>query len=126
MNNRQINRIELKLTKEQQKNFKKKFNRVRSKIRRIKDLSKEDKKVLILDLANVNGDLMDVLYYADQFKDTEDYLDTINAWVRSENDCYKIDIPGYIPSKMEALMEIARLKHNEIDRYDELKSKMLG
>jgi hypothetical protein len=121
-----LSKVEAKLLKAQQKEFKRKFNKVRSKIRRLKDIKKEDKKVLIADLSNVNGDLINVLFYCKQFTSVSDYFDTINAYLRSEKDCYNYDVPGYVPSKMLEIMNIIREYHNTKDRYNSLKSKILG
>ncbi len=122
-----LTRTEAKLLKAQQKEHKRKFKKVRSKIRRIKDLKREDKKILILDLSKVNGDLMNVLFYdKDPWIKVEDYFDTVNAYIRSEIDTYGYDLPGYLPSKMFEIMEIVRNYHNNMDRYNDLKSKIMG
>ncbi len=122
----QLTKIETKLLKAQQKEHKRKYKKVRSKIRRIKPLKREDKKVLIADLSHVNGDLMNVLYYCEQFTSVADYFDTINAYIRSESDCYNYKLPGYIPSAMSEVMEMIRNHHNNMDRYNDLKSKIMG
>ena len=122
-----LTKIELKLKKQQDKEHRRKYKAVVKKIRRLKDIKKEDKKVLILDLGNVNGDLMNTLFYdKDPCNNVSDYFDTINAYLRSEKDCYKYDVPGYVPSKMKEIMEIIREYHNNTDRYNELKSKIMN
>ena len=125
MNSKELTRHEHKIIKAQHKEHKAKFNKVRSKVRRLKDISKEDKKVLLLDLIQVNGDLMDVLLVGKLFKNVADYFDTVNAYLRSEVDVYKYNVPLYLPSKMGEIMEIIRKFHNKQDRYDYLRSQIM-
>ncbi len=127
MNNKQLTKLELKLVKAQNRDFKKKFQIVRKAIRRIKDLSRTDKKVLIADLTDVNMDLLHVLLTNGQFKDTLDYFDTINAYLRSEMDTYDYQKRlRYKPGQMFQVMEQIRVFHNNMDRYNELKAKIMG
>jgi len=102
------------------------FKKVRSSIRRLKDVKKQDKKVLILDASKANGDLMHHLATPKSYKDVSDYFDTINAYLRSEYDCYDSyhKKPPYKIGQMENLMEYIRQVHVRMDRIEELKSKV--
>ena len=121
-----LTKIEAKLLKKQNRAFKKLFNKARTRVRKIKDVSIEDKRILIKDLLTVNLDLMNVLLANGEFKDVLDYLDTINAYCRSEVDCfdYGDTLLVYFPGKMSELMDLVRVTHNNIDRYEELKQKL--
>ena len=119
-------RLEIKLLKQQQKEHRRKYKKVRSKLRRLKDIKREDKKVLIADMSVINSDLMNVLYYCEQFTSVSDYFDTINAYLRSEEDCYNYKLPGYMPTKMVEIMAIIHNKHRSLDRYNDLRSKIMG
>jgi hypothetical protein len=121
-----LTKIEKKLLKQQQHAFYKLVKKVRARVRKIKDLKLSDRKILVADLLNVNLDLMGVLIANGEFIDTMDYLKTINAYCLSEEDCYdygNIKL-AYVPGKMLELMEVVRLTHNKIDRYNELKEKL--
>lgn len=125
-------KIESKLLKAQHKAHKKQFNKVRKKLRAVKGLKHTDFKVLEKDLKEVNGDLLDVLFYCPAFTSVDDYLDTINAYLLSETESYDYgkDKDGkkvrlaYLPSKMKMLMNIVRATHNRLNRYEELKTKI--
>jgi hypothetical protein len=103
------------------------FKKVRSSIRRLKDVSRKDKKILIHDMSFANGDLMHVLSTPDRYKDVSDYFDTINAYLRSETDTYEYNRTlVYNIGGMARLMEIIRQFHIKLDRYNELKEKIFG
>jgi len=123
----QLTKVEKKLLKAQQRDFKKKFNKVRSRIRKLKDIKTPDRNILIDDLSKVNLDLMGALLENGQFSDSSDYFDTVNAYCRSEMDCYDYGntVLGYIPGKMFDLMEVIRNFHNNMDRLNELRSKIM-
>jgi len=123
----QLTKIEARLQYDQARDHKKKWQQVRTKIRRLK-ISRQDKRVLIADSKHCTGDLMDVLFYAPQFKDVDDYFDTINAYLRSENDCYdykEIKL-AYMPTNMEHLMKIITNQHRIIDRMERLREIIKG
>ena len=123
----QLTKIQKKLLKEQHRDFKKKFQVVRKAIRRIKDLKRTDKKALIADLSKVNIDLLHVLLANGQFKNTLDYFDTINAYLRSEMDSYEYPKRlRYKPGQMFEVMEQIRVFHNNMDRYNDLRSKIIS
>ena len=121
-----LTKIESKLLKKQKHAFKKLYKKLRVRVRKIKDVSIEDKRILIADLLMVNLDLMNVLLANGAFKGVADYLDTVNAYCRSEVDCfdYGNTVLVYLPGKMAELMEVVRITHNNIDRYEELKAKI--
>jgi len=124
MTEAQANKILSKEKKRLDKLFKTKFNKVRKKIMRIKLLSKEDKKVLLYDLSKVNGDLMYMLEAdKDPWNKVEDYFDTVNAYFRSETDCYDYGtiILAYMPGKMEGLMLAILDQHKIIEQKERLK-----
>ena len=102
------------------------FKKVRSSIRRLK-IKRTDKKVLIADISLANVDLMHLLATPEGYKDVSDYFDTINAYLRSENDSYDYQVTLYYKiGNMGKLMEIIRQYHNKLDRYNELKEKIFG
>ena len=103
------------------------FKKVRSSIRRLKDVSKKDKKILILDVSFANGDLMHLLATPKSYKDVSDYFDTINAYLSSEMDCYEYKVPlRYKIGDMSNLMEYIRLVHLRMARIEELNKKVFG
>ena len=120
----EVTKLQVKALKQQQRAFKKLFNKVRARVRKLK-VDVKDRRVLIKDLESVNIDLMYVLVENGPFKDVADYFDTINAYLRSEVDVYKYNVPLYLPSKMGEIMEIIRKFHNKQDRYDYLRSQIM-
>ena len=121
-----LTRQDLKTLKRHNHAFNKLFKKVRARVRKIKDLKLQDRKIIVADLACVNLDLMGVLIANGDFVDTMDYLKTINAYFLSEEACYdygKIQL-AHLPGKMKDLMEVVRLTHNKIDRFNELKEKL--
>tara|TARA_R110000803_G_scaffold154722_1_gene219511 strand:+ start:684 stop:1043 length:360 start_codon:yes stop_codon:yes gene_type:complete len=101
------------------------FDKVRSSIRRLK-IKKSDKKILIADVSNANGDLMHLLATPNSYADVSDYFDTINAYLKSEYTCYDSyqKKPLYKIGQMSNLMEYVRRVHVRIDRIEELKAKV--
>ena len=121
----EVTKLQVKALKQQQRAFKKLFNKVRARVRKL-EVDVKDRRVLIKDLESVNLDLMHVLVENGPFKDVADYFDTINAYLRSEEDCYNYKIPCYMPTKMFEIMEVIRKFHNKQDRYNELRNKIMG
>lgn len=127
MNEKKALRAIAKRKRDLDREFKTNFKKVRTKIRRIPKLNRLDKKVLISDLAEVNGDLMDVLLVGDKFNGIDDYFNIINAYLRSEMDCFDYNgiVLVYMPSKMKELMRVITNQHNIIDQKNKLR-KIIG
>lgn len=127
MNEKKALRAIAKRKRDLDREFKTNFKKVRTKIRRIPKLNRLDKKVLIADLAEVNGDLMDVLLVGDKFNGIDDYFNIINAYLRSEMDCFDYNgiVLVYMPSKMKELMRVITNQHNIIDQKNKLR-KIIG
>jgi hypothetical protein len=127
MNHRQLLKIEAKIQRDLEREHKKKWQQVRKKIRRIV-MTRQDKRLIIEDAKHCNGDLMDVLYHSPQFKNLADYFDTINAYLRSENDCYDYNgvILRYMPTKMKELMQVITNQHRIIDLKAKLRENIMG
>lgn len=108
----------------------KKCNKIVVKmIRRIKTLSRADKKALLLDLTFANGDLMHYLSNCPQFPNVEDYFNSIKAYLELEQAAHQypkgVELV-YLPGMMQKLMEVIRLNNNANDRYEELRKKIIG
>jgi hypothetical protein len=127
MNHRQLLKIEAKIQRNLERDHKKKWQQVRKKIRRLK-LKRKDKQLLIEDSKHCNGDLMNVLYHSPQFTSLDDYFDTINAYLRSENDCYDYNgvTLAYMPTKMKELMQVITNQHRIIDLKAKLRENIMG
>ena len=123
----QLTKIQARLQRQRDREHRHKWQQVRKKIRRL-DISRQDKRLLIDDSKHCNGDLMDVLYQSEQFKGVEDYFDTIQAYLRSENDCYdyKGIVLAYMPTKMEQLMQVITNQHKIMDRMEQLREIIKG
>ena len=115
----ELTKIQAKILKDLHEQHKAKWQQVRKKIRRLK-IKREYKTLLIADSKHCNADLMEVLFVSPQFKDLDDYLDTINAYCKSENSCYDYGsvILAYLPSKMKELMQVITTYHNRMDRLN--------
>lgn len=121
----QLTKQQAKYKKQLDKAFKKQWQQVRTKIRRLK-MKRSDKRILIEDAKYCNGDLMDVLNSSDQFASVEDYFNTIAAYLKLEMTTYdyKDTVLVYMPTKMKELMQLITYRHNQIDRLAELKERM--
>lgn len=121
----QLAKQQAKYKKQLDAAFKKQWQQVRTKIRRIK-IKRADKRILIEDAKHCNGDLMDVLVLAEQFTSVEDYFNTIAAYLKLEMESY--DYKGvvlvYMPSKMKELVQIITDRHKRLDELAELKEKI--
>lgn len=123
------NKIEAKNVRYHGSEHKKCNKLIVTMIRRIKTLSRADKKALLLDLTFANGDLMHFLSICPQFPNVEDYFNSIKAYLDLEQAAHKY--PNgvellYLPGMMQELMEVIRLNNNTNSRYEELRAKIIG
>ena len=126
MTEKEANKVLAKEKKRLDKEFATNFKKVRKKLGRL-NLVGYLKRVIIADLEQVNGDLMDVLLIPKQFTSLNDYKRTIFAYLLSETMCY--DYSGielkYKVGTMQELMTIIRNQHKIIDQKERLK-KIVG
>ena len=121
MNEKQANKNDLKHKKYLNSIHLKEFKEVRAKIKKIPNIDKSFKNALIEDLKEVNGDLLDVLYFSPNFVSCDDYKTTINAYFRLEEETYKYHLGTYKVGYMKKLINIVTTRH----RYLELRAKIL-
>ena len=121
MNEKQANKNDLKHKKYLNSIHLKEFKEVRAKIKKIPNIDKSFKNALIEDLKEVNGDLLDVLYFSPNFVSCDDYKTTINAYFRLEEETYNYHLGTYKVGYMEKLIKIVTTRH----RYLELRAKIL-
>lgn len=111
------------------KDYKTKFKKVRSKIRRCKEKGlgrkelKSLKQAMIFDLANGNTNL-DLMCHliADEFNTLSEYVTSINAYLRSETDTYDYNAKlVYKLGQMPVIMKIIANRHKIMDAKATLK-----
>ena len=121
MNEKQINKNDLKHKKYLDSIHLKEFKVVRAKINKIPNITKSLKNALIEDLKEVNGDLLGILYICPNFVSFDDYKTTIDAYLRLEQETYKYHLGTYKVGYMGKLIKIVTTRH----RYLELRAKIL-
>ena len=121
MNEKQANKNDLKHKKYLNSIHLKEFKEVRAKIKKIPNIDKSFKNALIEDLKEVNGDLLDVLYFSPNFVSCDDYKTTINAYFRLEEETYNYHLGTYKVGYMKKIIKIVTTRH----RYLELRAKIL-
>ena len=121
MNEKQANKNDQKHKKYLDSIHLKEFKAVRAKINKIPNITKSLKNALIEDLKEVNGDLLDVLYNSPNFKSFDDYMATINAYLRLEEETYGYHLGTYKVGYMKKVIKIITTRH----RYLELRAKIL-
>ncbi len=121
MNEKQINKNDLKHKKYLDSIHLKEFKVVRAKINKIPNITKSLKNALIEDLKEVNGDLLGILYICPNFVSFDDYKTTIDAYLRLEQVTYKYHLGTYKVGYMGKLIKIVTTRH----RYLELRAKIL-
>ena len=121
MNEKQANKNDLKHKKYLNSIHLKEFKAVRAKINKIPNIDKSFKNALIEDLKEVNGDLLDVLYFSPNFVSCDDYKTTINAYFRLEEETYNYHLGTYKVGYMKKIIKIVTTRH----RYLELRAKIL-
>jgi len=121
VNEKQINKNDLKHKKYLDSIHLKEFKVVRAKINKIPNITKSLKNALIEDLKEVNGDLLGILYICPNFVSCDDYKTTINAYLRLEEVTYKYHLGTYKVGYMGKLIKIVTTRH----RYLELRAKIL-
>lgn len=121
MNEKQINKNDLKHKKYLDAIHLKEFKAVRANIKKIPNIDKSLKNALIDDLLEVNGDLLGVLYICPNFVSFDDYKTTIDAYLRLEEVTYNYNLGTYRVGYMEKLIKIVTTRH----RYLELRAKIL-
>ncbi len=121
MNEKQANKNDLKHKKYLDSIHIKEFKAVRAKINKIPNIDKSLKNALIEDLKEVNGDLLDVLYFSPSFVSFDDYKATINAYLRLEQETYNYHLGTYKVGYMKKVIKIVTTRH----RYLELRAKIL-
>jgi len=108
-------RTELKNKKKRDKEFKKIFNIVLSKVRRLK-LKLEQKRILVADLYECNN--IDLVHYlsTETFTTTKEYYEAINAWLDLETKAFDYAYKIYYKAGyMGNITEMIRLHHNARD-----------
>ena len=122
-----LTKIQGRIKRQQDREFKALFKTVRSKIRRFK-LSRASKKKVIADLSNCNNiDLMNVLSVDDGIKTIKDYLFAVNSFLELEYKTFREQgFPVFNIGDMDRITKDIAARYKRLSMKEDLRRLVYG